>query len=174
MRRMIRTDHYYDNGVRSSQPDFRIRGSRWEYSAAYACRNSLYFNRDMLVPNSSILIVDDNVDVTNSLKYLLESFAYNVNCAFDGIGALHAAHIYTPDIVILDIGLPNINGLDVARRLRADFPDNNLLLIAVTGYGQAQDFHRTRQAGFDYHLVKPLEIARLMAIIEAHTNNARR
>jgi len=117
------------------------------------------------------LVVDDNVDVTISLKYLLESLGYNVNCAHEGQAALRAAHVYKPDIVILDIGLPGLNGLDVARLLRADFPEKDLLLIAATGYGQAQDFRRTRQAGFDHHLVKPLDIARLMAIIAAHNEN---
>ena len=122
-------------------------------------------DRDEAVTNSSILVVDDNVDMTLSLKYLLESLGYTVNCAYEGRAALRAAHIYKPDVAILDIGLPGMNGFDVARRLRADFPNKPLLLIAATGYGQDQDFRRTRQAGFDYHLVKPLDIGRLMAII---------
>lgn len=133
--------------------------------------SSPYNDRDEAVANSSILVVDDNVDMTLSLKYLLESLGYTVNCAYEGRAALHAAHIHKPDIVILDIGLPGMNGFDVARRLRADFPNKPLLLIASTGYGQAQDFRRTRQAGFDYHLVKPLDIGHLMAIIAEYNEN---
>lgn len=160
-------------GKSSLQSHPRIVGTdrRTVFNDARVSKSSPYDDRDDAVAKSSILVVDDNVDMTLSLKYLLESLGYTVNCAYEGRAALRAAHIFKPDIVILDIGLPGLNGFDVARRLRADFPDKALLLIAATGYGQAQDFRLTRQAGFDYHLVKPLDIGRLMAIIAEHNES---
>lgn len=138
---------------------------------ARTSKRSPYADRYEAVTKNSILVVDDNVDMTLSLKYLLESLGYTVHCAYEGRAALRAAHIHKPNIVVLDIGLPGLNGFDVARRLRGDFPHKALLLIAATGYGQAQDFRRTRQAGFDYHLVKPLDIGRLMAIIAEYNDS---
>ena len=113
-------------------------------------------------------MVDDNVDLALSLKLLLESFGYIVYCAYEGNAALRAARKFLPDVVILDIGLPGLDGLAVARRLRTEFPQKDLLLIAATGYGQKEDVRRSHQAGFDFHLVKPLDIGRLRAIIAAH------
>lgn len=117
------------------------------------------------VPPRKILVVDDNVDLTQSLKMLLEALGHDVYSAYEGRGALEAARRILPDVIVLDIGLPGMNGLDIARQLRAEYPHRQFLLIALTGYGRAQDCRRSRQAGFDYHLVKPLDLARLQSLI---------
>ena len=112
-----------------------------------------------------ILVVDDNVDLTHSLKLLLEALGHEVYSAYEGRSALELARRILPEIIVLDIGLPGMNGLEVARQLRAEFPQRQLLLIALTGYGRAQDCRRSRQAGFDYHLVKPLDLGHLQSLI---------
>jgi CheY-like chemotaxis protein len=116
----------------------------------------------------TILVVDDNADITISLKLLLESFGHRVYCAYEGRAALRAARKYAPDIVVLDIGLPLLNGFEVARRLRSDSPRGKPLLIAATGYVDAQDHGHSLREDFDFHLVKPIDIAKLQEIIAAH------
>lgn len=113
-------------------------------------------------------MVDDNADITISLKLLLESFGHRVYCAYDGRAALRAARKYAPDIVVLDIGLPSLDGIEVARRLRSEFPNRKLLLIAATGYAETSDHGRSLRESFDFHLVKPVDIARLKEIIATH------
>jgi signal transduction histidine kinase/ActR/RegA family two-component response regulator len=113
------------------------------------------------VPPRRILIVDDNEDAANSLKMLLEFFGHDVRLALSGRQALELAVAEPPQVVLLDIGLPQMNGLEVGRRLRADARSRHCLLIAVTGYGQDEDRRRSQEAGFNAHLVKPLDIAAL-------------
>lgn len=96
---------------------------------------------------------------------LLEALGHEVYSAYEGRSGLDLARRFLPDVVILDIGLPGMNGLDVARQLRSEFPHRELLLIALTGYGRAQDCRRSRQAGFDHHLVKPLDFGRLQSVL---------
>lgn len=112
-----------------------------------------------------ILVVDDNEDLTASFVMLLQALGHDVHAAYDGLQALEAAYRLLPDIIILDIGLPGLNGYDVARRLRTQYPRSDTLLIALTGYGQTSDSRRSRQAGFDYHLVKPVDFNLLQALI---------
>jgi signal transduction histidine kinase/ActR/RegA family two-component response regulator len=113
-----------------------------------------------------ILVVDDNVDAASSLSILLEISGHYVRTASDGPRALKECSIAQPDIVLLDIGLPGMDGYEVARRLK-DMPVmSEAVLIAVTGYGQADDVMRSKDAGFDHHLVKPIEPESLMALFE--------
>ncbi len=118
-----------------------------------------------LPPKRRILVVDDNVGAAKMLRLLLmHCGAEEVHLAHDGPGALQAAANYPLDIVLLDIGLPRMDGYEVARRLRTDLGLTRLLLVAVTGYGQAEDIRRSKEAGFDEHLVKPPAIENLLAL----------
>ena len=114
-----------------------------------------------------ILVVDDNEDASQMLKVALEQLGYIVEVAGDGPTALHKAASFRPDIALLDIGLPVMDGYELAERLLRDLPDGiRLRLVAITGYGQDADRERARQAGFEHHLVKPIDLSRLESIIE--------
>lgn len=112
-----------------------------------------------------ILIVDDNRDAASSLAMLLELSGNRTESAFDGLSAIETAARFQPDVILLDIGLPGINGYEVARRMRAEPWGKKLKLVAVTGWGQAEDRERSREAGFDAHLVKPIDHAALMKLL---------
>ncbi len=112
-----------------------------------------------------ILIVDDNEDAADSLGMVLGLDGHQVICAYTGAQALEQAQAFRPDIVLLDIGLPGVDGYEVARRIRA-LPDlQTVRLVAITGYGQDADKARARAAGFAEHLVKPVEFAALQRIL---------
>jgi PAS domain S-box-containing protein len=115
-----------------------------------------------------VLVVDDNVDSVTSLMLLLQTMGHEVERAFDGVEALEVAQRFGPDTVVLDIGLPRLNGYEVARRLRAQ-SDRHYRLIALTGWGQQEDRERAQAAGFDYHLVKPVDVDQLGRLLEADT-----
>jgi PAS domain S-box-containing protein len=105
-----------------------------------------------------ILVVDDNEDSANSLAKLLRRvLGQNVEVAYDGASALERARIFHPDLVFLDIGLPGMDGYEVARRLRESPENRTPVLVALTGWGQEEDRRRSREAGFDRHLVKPID-----------------
>jgi PAS domain S-box-containing protein len=104
-----------------------------------------------------ILIVDDNVDAADSLAQFLKLAGYQTRVAYDGRTAVEMAEILEPAVVLLDLGLPHLNGHEVARRLRALPWGRNAVLIALTGWGQEDDVQRSRQAGFDEHLTKPVD-----------------
>jgi signal transduction histidine kinase/ActR/RegA family two-component response regulator len=111
-----------------------------------------------------ILLVDDNVDGANGLAKLLEMNGHEVHVAYDGPTGIQAAKALSPDVILLDIGLPGMDGYEVARQLREQ-PDLKLVpLIAVSGYAREEDRERSKQAGFDYHLVKPLDPQTLPAL----------
>jgi signal transduction histidine kinase/CheY-like chemotaxis protein len=114
-----------------------------------------------------ILLVDDNQDAALSLQALLELEGHRVTLAFTGRSALDDAARLDADAVILDIGLPDVSGYDVARSLRAERGLPAPLLIALTGYGREQDVRRVREAGFDHHLVKPADPQLLLEILAA-------
>ena len=105
-----------------------------------------------------ILVVDDNVDAADTLAELLQTWEHTVWQAHDGLSALKAAEEHHPDVVLLDIGLPGMDGYEVARRLRTGPLGPTLTLVALTGYGQASDRSRAMEAGFDKHFVKPVDI----------------
>jgi len=105
-----------------------------------------------------ILIVDDNGDAAEMLAIVLRLEGHEVRTAYDGPTALDAVRAQAPDVVLCDIGMPGMDGLDVARCLRQDFGLKQALLVAVTGYGQEADHRRSREAGFDAHLIKPVDL----------------
>jgi two-component system CheB/CheR fusion protein len=106
-----------------------------------------------------VLIVDDNRDAAESMALLLQLRGHDVRTAHDGPGGLAAADAFRPEVVLLDIGLPGMDGYEVARRLRRRPAGKGTLLVAVTGYGHEDDRRRSREAGFDHHLVKPTDPA---------------
>jgi two-component system CheB/CheR fusion protein len=103
-----------------------------------------------------VLVVDDNVDGAEALTLLLRILGHDVRTSFDGPSALEVAREFVPDVVLLDIGLPGMNGYEVASRLRQIMPGKPPLLVAMTGYGQEEDKQQAYDAGFDLHLTKPL------------------
>jgi CheY-like chemotaxis protein len=113
-----------------------------------------------------ILVVDDNADAAESLAMLLRVRGHEVRVALDGETALQAASTYRPEVVLLDIGLPRMDGYEVARRLRTEWGPEKALLVAVTGYGQEEDRRRSEEAGFDAHLVKPVDPDALHRLVE--------
>ncbi len=115
-----------------------------------------------------ILIVDDNRDTAEMLRTSLEQLGHIVEVAFDGPSALARAETFRPSLVLLDIGLPVMDGYEVARRLKTSYTGrDSVRLLALTGYGQEEDRRRAREAGFEHHLVKPIDLDRLHAILES-------
>jgi len=112
-----------------------------------------------------ILVVDDNRDSAASLSMLLKLASSEVYTAYDGPEALRLAEQIRPDVMLLDIGLPGMNGYDVAREIRGRPWGKDTYLLALTGWGQSEDRHKAKQAGFDHHLTKPVEHARLMELL---------
>jgi CheY-like chemotaxis protein len=116
-------------------------------------------------PARRILVVDDNRDAARSLAFLLNLHGHDVQFAHDGSAAIEMARVHAPEIILLDIGMPQMDGLEVARRLRQDPKMKDVLLVALTGYGQDRDRLRSQEAGFDVHLVKPVELEHLNVIL---------
>jgi PAS domain S-box-containing protein len=112
-----------------------------------------------------VLVVDDNVDTVATLALLAKESGYDVRTAYDGSTVLEAALDYRPDVVLLDIGLPGLNGLDVAKQLRQQPALQNAVLVAMTGYGGESDLQRSFAAGFDHHLVKPGDFGKVLQIL---------
>ena len=119
------------------------------------------------IPQSSlrILVVDDNRDSADSVAMMLELMGNEICTAYDGAEAIAAAARFGPDVVLLDIGLPKLNGFEVCRRLRAQPQAGALVIIAQTGWGQDEDRRRTLAAGFNYHMVKPIDPIALMQVL---------
>jgi signal transduction histidine kinase/CheY-like chemotaxis protein len=114
-----------------------------------------------------VLVVDDNADAARGLALLLGGHGYAVSLAYDGEAALDAVRDVQPHVVFLDIGLPRIDGYEVARRLRHDYSRDALALVALTGYGKQSDRERASQAGFDLHLVKPADVSAVLGYLSA-------
>jgi PAS domain S-box-containing protein len=114
-----------------------------------------------------VLVVDDNVDGCMLLAKVVRRNGYSVQTAFTGPAALATATVWRPDVVLLDIGLPEINGFEIARRLRADPATKATKLVAVTGYGSEKDIELGREAGFDAHLVKPVDLVEVEELLAA-------
>ncbi|GAA3947065.1 PAS domain S-box protein [Allohahella marinimesophila] len=115
-----------------------------------------------------ILVVDDNTDAAHVTAMLLDMWGHEVRTAHDGTAALEMADSFMPQVVLLDIGLPLMDGYEVATRLRSQPAFSRILLVAMTGYGQEEDRRLSRNAGFDEHLVKPVEAQVLRDLIEAY------
>jgi len=112
-----------------------------------------------------VLVVDDNEDAADSLGMLLRFLGAEVSVVHDGRSALAALKTFRPSVVLLDLGMPGMNGLEIARRVREDPEARGVILVAVTGWGQREDRRRTTEAGFDYHLIKPADVATLQSIL---------
>ena len=111
-----------------------------------------------------VLVVDDLRDSADTLALLLDAMGHGVRVAYDGRQALQLADLFRPQVVLLDLRMPGLNGYDICRRLRALPGGDEITIIAQTGWGQDEDRRRTREAGFDHHLVKPVELASLISL----------
>ena len=108
-----------------------------------------------------ILVVDDNKDSADTLGMLLRLKGNDIRTAHDGLYAVKLAETFRPEMVLLDIGLPKLNGYEVARRIREQPWGRYMVLVALTGWGQDEDRRRSQEAGFNFHIVKPVELAAL-------------
>ena len=117
------------------------------------------------MPKRRILVVDDNRDSTDSLSMLLQLQGHEVTTAYDGLEALDMCEQFRPEVVLLDIGMPKLNGYEACRRIRAQPWGQDIVLIAQTGWGQEEDRTRTKAAGFDAHLTKPIDPETLYSLI---------
>jgi CheY-like chemotaxis protein len=113
-----------------------------------------------------VLVVDDNVDLARGLARLLQIHGHDVRIAYDGPTGLDEAKNSKPDVVLLDIGLPGMDGYQLAAQLRRDETVKNATLIAISGYGQEEDLRLAKEAGFDHHLVKPIISDELIRLLE--------
>src|SRR5205823_3427292 len=113
-----------------------------------------------------VLIVEDNRDAAESLRDLLELAGNTVSVAYSGPEALEVAQQFRPEVVLCDLGLPGMDGYQVARALRQDLVTATASLIAISGYGEEEDRHRSREAGFDLHLTKPVDFNTLLRVLE--------
>jgi two-component system CheB/CheR fusion protein len=120
-----------------------------------------------------ILVVDDNEDSAAGMSMMLKCDGHDIDTAYCGETALRLVQELGPDVVLLDIGMPGMDGYEVARRLRSLAAGANALLIAVTGYGRASDVAKARDAGFDHHLVKPVDLDRLRSLLATRQTSAR-
>jgi CheY-like chemotaxis protein len=136
------------------------RGSRFQ-----VCLPILEPAKRRAVTPRRILVVDDNPDSAASLAMLLGISGYETHTAKDGLEAVSAAEWFHPDVVLLDLGLPKLSGMDAARRIREQPWGKDMMLVALTGWGQEDDRKRSRDAGFDAHVVKPVDHDTLMNVI---------
>ena len=114
-----------------------------------------------------LMVIDDNKDAAESMSMLFELWGHEVICAYDGRAALETAAKYRPDAVFLDIGLPGMDGYEIAERLREQPESARTVLVAITGYGQDEDRRRSREAGIDHHLVKPVSPETLHKLLDS-------
>lgn len=149
--------------------EFIVRIPRWFDS---------YLNEIRVTPQISveyrrILVVDDNIDVANSLVLMLNLLGHTTESAYDGFKALEMIEAFNPDLILLDIGMPGLNGYETAKKIRKHFIEKKIILIALTGWGQEEDRKRSQEAGFDFHITKPLQpnvLEKLLLEIQNHEN----
>ncbi|HZZ72465.1 MAG TPA: response regulator, partial [Pirellulales bacterium] len=115
--------------------------------------------------NRRCLVVDDNQDSAASMALILRTLGEEVQVAYDGLEAVQIAREYQPGLILLDIGLPKLHGYEAGRQIRRLPGGDEIVLVAVTGWGQQNDRARSKEAGFDHHLVKPLEMATVRALV---------
>jgi CheY-like chemotaxis protein len=118
-----------------------------------------------VIPPLRILVVDDNRDSADMLATLLTLGGHDTHTANDGLAAVEAAAKLQPDVIFMDIGLPLLNGFEAARKIREQQSDKRPLLVALTGWGQDADRRRSESAGFDAHLVKPVEMGLIRKLL---------
>jgi CheY-like chemotaxis protein len=150
------------------------RGSEFVVTLPAAPVHSKDPGRQSIEPAASAtcrtLVVDDNRDAASSLGMFLELAGYEVRLAHDGASALHVAEEFRPQIVFLDLGMPGIDGYEVCRRLREAPWGRAMRMIAITGWGQDEDQRKSALAGFDLHLVKPVDPETLAALLRDSRN----
>jgi DNA-binding response OmpR family regulator len=112
-----------------------------------------------------VLVVDDNRDAAASLAMMLSLRGHDTRTAHDGLEALELAEAFRPEVILLDIGLPKLNGYDTCRRIREQPWGKGMCIVAVTGWGQEDDRRRSQEAGFDEHMVKPVDVAALEQLL---------
>jgi CheY-like chemotaxis protein len=112
-----------------------------------------------------VLVVDDNVDAAESLAIILRLHGHEARTVHDGEHAIEVACEFRPDVVLLDLGMPKVNGYEVARRLRSEPWGRHVVLVACTGWGQPEDRRRSNEAGFDHHLVKPVNPDAILGVV---------
>ncbi len=117
-------------------------------------------------PRHRILVVDDNRDGAASLAMLLAVMGNDTRTAHDGLEGVELAEAYRPDLIVLDIGLPKLNGYDACRRIREQSWAKGIIIVAATGWGQEEDRRRSHEAGFDHHLVKPVDAAEVVRLLK--------
>jgi len=117
-------------------------------------------------PTLRVLIAEDNQDSANSMKMLLEGLGYEAHVVNDGEAAIKAVCDLQPQVILMDIGLPNLSGYGAARRIRAENPGMPMRIIALTGLGHKVDRLRSAEAGIDHHMVKPPDLAALQKILD--------
>ena len=114
----------------------------------------------------TLLVVDDNRDSADSLALLLNLQGHETEAVYDGLSAVHTAERFAPDVVLLDRGLPILDGIEACRRIREKPWGRNMVIVALTGWGQNEDREKSRQAGFDHHLVKPVQVGRILELMK--------
>lgn len=114
-----------------------------------------------------VLVVDDNEDIVMTMRLLLTKLGHTVRVAYNGQQAMAEAEAFRPEVVLMDIGLPVMDGYEAARQLRQQPWGRCIKLVAITGWGQARDVERALEAGFDHHVVKPVDRKLLESLLEA-------
>jgi CheY-like chemotaxis protein len=112
-----------------------------------------------------VLVADDNEDSAETMAMLLEALGHEVKIAHDGLQAVEQTEAFRPEVVLLDIGMPRVDGYEAARRIRAQAWGRSIVLVALTGWGQDEDRRRSEEAGFDRHLIKPVDIEALQQVL---------
>ena len=112
-----------------------------------------------------ILVADDNKDAADSLTTMLSLMGHEARAAYDGLGAVETAATFRPDVIVLDVGMPRVDGYEAARRIRKEPWSNGVVLVALTGWGQEEDRAKAKNAGFDHHLTKPASIDAIVHLI---------
>ena len=118
-----------------------------------------------------ILVADDNSDAASSLGMLLEMMGHEVCIVHDGVEAVEKASTFGPDIILLDLGMPQLNGYEACSRIRAQPSNKGTLIVALTGWTQDDKIKRSQQAGFDFHLIKPVELPALEKLLREYPAN---
>jgi len=113
-----------------------------------------------------ILIADDNADVVESFQLMLQMLGHEVDTALDGLEAVSKAEQFQPDVIVLDVGMPGLDGLEAARRIRRQLNGKQVILIAVTGWGNDSNKRESAEAGFDVHLVKPVDPMTIVNVLD--------
>jgi two-component system CheB/CheR fusion protein len=118
-------------------------------------------------PTADILVVEDNVDAAETLSMLLSMRGHRVRLACDGASALRAVNEHAPEIILMDIGLPDMDGRELARRFRNHAQTRDAVMIATSGYGEQSDVRKSLDAGFDHHLTKPIDYEALERLLQS-------